>query len=622
MKVQNTTAKAMLSVPNFKMCISAILFGFMAMTGFQPTKAQDLPQVHVEPDDHPLDIGNLNRAIEEHGGDVIYILENGATYFLEQVMQYEHTIRLHAEVYPSDNPPIVRPGADFTGSSPNLGRFNGDVEFIGVYMYGLDDIGGTSENMGFYKEDGRNIFRHSYFSAGTNWLFQIHANNITLRIEDCQMRDPGRHTSRANDRFIDTRGHDVDSIIVVNSSLYNLTSNIQRTQGGLINYFEYNHVTITNHLRSSVFLELAREVVIRNSLFVNTEVEGVWESKELVGDAGHNYMGERYFHAGGFLTLSSYEGIIDPNVATDADRNIVIKNNNFGGVPEPVFVEVWEEMSVDDPNRELSAGGRPWGTDPQWIWDNPGVDTEDPEWAERDTIPLIRVKSPPMDSLLTAWANEEVPWVDIKNNIEEQVQFTDPPEYWRIADYGYHNWFTGQTPRHYDRWDEVSENASERFFHPAPGTPTNPEAPTASWWRDLSYSSETESYFHAENGYPAGNLNYFPELREEWEQGIVQDVPTTAEAGPERPEEFRLVGNYPNPFNPTTNIIYELADPVDVQLEIINILGQTVYTREVGEQSRGRHEITFDASNFSSGIYLVRMQMGATVQTHKMTLVK
>ena len=612
-----------MSVKRSPIFFLVILFGFLTTSGFQAVNAQ--VEVQVEPDDFPARIGNLNLAIEEHGGDVIYILENGASYFLERHLDYEHTIRLHAAEYPSNNPPIVRSGADFTGSSPDLGRFNGDVEIIGVYMYSLDDLGGTNQNMGFYKESSRLVFRHCYVSAGSNYMFRLEANNITLRIEDCQARDPGRHTSRANDRFIDTRGHDVDSIIVVNTSLYNLTSNIQRTQGGLINYFEYNHVTITNHLRSAIWPELAREVIIRNSLFQNTETDGVWESREFVGDAGHYYMGERYYSNAGFVSIRSYEGVIDPVFATDADRNIVIKNNNFGGVLDPVFIEVWEEMSIDDPNREFptnAAGVRPWGTDPQWIWDNPGVDSEDPEWAGRDTIPLIRIKIAPMDSLLTAWAAEEVPWVDIQNNIEETIEFTDPPEYWRIADYGYHNWFTGQTPRHYDRWTEISENASQRFFHPAPGTPTNPEAPTASWWRDLSYNSETESYFHAENGYPVGNLNYFPVLRAEWEQGIVQQTPTTVEQGSERPEEFRLVGNYPNPFNPTTNIVYELADPVDVQLEIINILGQTVYTREVGEQSRGRHEITFDASNLSSGIYLVRMQMGATVQTHKMTLVK
>jgi hypothetical protein len=620
MKKIDTSFTAFKSVRNSTLLLAALLFGIMTTSGFQSASAQ--VEVRVAPDNFPQSIGSLNLAIEEHGGDVIYILENGASYFLEQHMDYEHPLRIHAEEYPSNNPPIIRSGADFYGSSPDLGRFNGDVEIIGIYMYSLDDLGSTNQSMGFYSESGRVVFRHCYVSAGSNYLFRLEANNITLRIEDCQVRDPGRHTSRANDRFIDTRGHDVDSIIVVNSSLYNLTSNIQRTAGGLINYFEYNHVTITNHMQSAIWPELAREVIIRNSLFQNTETNGVWESRDFVGEAGHYYMGERYFSNAGFVSIRPYEGNIDPQFATDADRNIVIKNNNFGGILDPVFIEVWEEMSVDDPNRELNAGGRPWGTDPQWRWDNPGVDSSDPRWADRDTIPLIRVKIAPMDSLLTAWAAEGVPWVDIRDNIEETIEFTDPPEYWRIADYSYHNWFTGQTPRHYDRWDQIAESPSQRFFHPGPGTPTNPEGPTASWWRDLSYSSETQSYFHGENGYPVGNLNYFPQLRTEWEQGIVQETPTSVDGNLQKPEEFRLLGNYPNPFNPTTRIVYELASPVEVQLEVINILGQTVFSRKMGEQPHGRHEVNFDASQLSSGIYMVRMQMGTTIQTHKMTLVK
>jgi flagellar hook assembly protein FlgD len=87
---------------------------------------------------------------------------------------------------------------------------------------------------------------------------------------------------------------------------------------------------------------------------------------------------------------------------------------------------------------------------------------------------------------------------------------------------------------------------------------------------------------------------------------------------------FRIIGNYPNPFNPTTNIVFELGSTMDVTLQVYNILGQRVANMPLGLKNAGQHRVNFDASQLSSGIYLVRMQIGADVQTrtHSMTLIK
>jgi hypothetical protein len=587
--------------------VSIYWFLILALLGLADSlNAQPPDTVYVEPDDHPRRIGSLNRAIQEHGGEVIYVLQNGGSYFLERQIDYDHLVRIHAAEYPSENPPILRPAADFS-QSPDLARFQDDVEIIGVYMYALDDLGSTNQSMGFYKKGARAVFRHCYVSAGANWMFRIEADNITLRIEDCQARDPGRHTSPANDRFIDTRGFEVDSIIVINSSIYNLTSNIQRTGGGKINYIEFNHVTVTNHLRTPIYLDLAQEVIIRNSLFVNAVAEGVWESAYVAGEAGHAYNGDRYYSNNGLINIWSYEDNAESMDLVDAQRRIVIRNNNFGGMPDSVFIALWEQMSRDDPDRDYDrgAGHRPWATDPQWLWENPYVRPDDQQWAERDTIPLIRIRTAPMDSLLRAWAKEEVPWVDIGNNIEEQVAFADPPEYWRIADYGYARWFTGSFPRHYDRWDSIAADPGNRWYHPGPGTPTNPSGPTAAWWRDLSYSTEAASYTAAENGFPAGNLNYFPELREQW----AYQSPTSMEQepAPQQPSGIALLANYPNPFNPVTQIPFELPGQSRVHLAVYDVLGRQVAVLADRVYASGRHEVSLDASGMSSGVYVVRM---------------
>ena len=88
------------------------------------------------------------------------------------------------------------------------------------------------------------------------------------------------------------------------------------------------------------------------------------------------------------------------------------------------------------------------------------------------------------------------------------------------------------------------------------------------------------------------------------------------------PTEYSLKQNYPNPFNPVTTLEYTLFSPGEVSLIIYNLFGQEV-ARLVSEvQQAGYHEVTWDASNFASGIYFYRLQAGDFVQTRKMVLLK
>ncbi len=76
------------------------------------------------------------------------------------------------------------------------------------------------------------------------------------------------------------------------------------------------------------------------------------------------------------------------------------------------------------------------------------------------------------------------------------------------------------------------------------------------------------------------------------------------------PKAFALVGNYPNPFNPTTTIRYTMPEPGFVTLKVYDILGRGVASIPLGLQSPGyKVESQFNASNLSSGIYLYRLQM-------------
>jgi len=83
-----------------------------------------------------------------------------------------------------------------------------------------------------------------------------------------------------------------------------------------------------------------------------------------------------------------------------------------------------------------------------------------------------------------------------------------------------------------------------------------------------------------------------------------------------------LKQNYPNPFNPSTNISYNLSSAGHVSLTVMNTLGEEVARLVDGVQSAGTHQVNFNASRLTSGVYLYRLTSGNYTVTRKMMLVK
>ena len=107
-----------------------------------------------------------------------------------------------------------------------------------------------------------------------------------------------------------------------------------------------------------------------------------------------------------------------------------------------------------------------------------------------------------------------------------------------------------------------------------------------------------------------------------WAQMDVETVVSVADDGePGLPATFALLGNYPNPFNPSTTIQFTMPENGLVTLKVYNLLGQNVATQPLGLQSVGVRQVKFDAGNLSSGIYFYRLQyVNASLRKSSSTL--
>ena len=107
---------------------------------------------------------------------------------------------------------------------------------------------------------------------------------------------------------------------------------------------------------------------------------------------------------------------------------------------------------------------------------------------------------------------------------------------------------------------------------------------------------------------------------------IITDSRLTAIAEDESPKavpnDFQLLQNFPNPFNPVTTIRYLLPQQSQVLLVLYDITGRRVKTLVDRVQPPGAYSVQLDASGLSSGIYFYRIQAGTYTQTRKLVVQK
>ncbi|MBK9227380.1 MAG: T9SS type A sorting domain-containing protein [Ignavibacteria bacterium] len=131
--------------------------------------------------------------------------------------------------------------------------------------------------------------------------------------------------------------------------------------------------------------------------------------------------------------------------------------------------------------------------------------------------------------------------------------------------------------------------------------------------------NETQAYYAIRKYDQQGNVIHTIDPYEHLFGGSESDN-TTSQL--QTTEEITLLGNYPNPFNPVTNIRYDLQQDNFVTIRVYDVLGKEVVTLVNQNKQAGKYLISFKGTGLSSGIYLYKIKAGEYEHTRRMTLLK
>jgi rhamnogalacturonan endolyase len=134
-------------------------------------------------------------------------------------------------------------------------------------------------------------------------------------------------------------------------------------------------------------------------------------------------------------------------------------------------------------------------------------------------------------------------------------------------------------------------------------------------WQNVAYNQPPHTGFYLGDGMsdpPIPNIKYPGE-----------DTPIAQkEAQQQIPNQFVLNQNFPNPFNPTTEITFSIAKQGHITLNVYNAIGQKITTLVDQNMAAGTHHVIFNAKELPSGVYFYQIKSGEFMQMKKMLLMK
>jgi len=408
--------------------------------------------------------------------------------------------------------PAIFPKQATGGAWPSVIIQAGDLTLENVYISNQNGAQDKWRGLAITAADVRVEITNCHIENERGAGFMLSAHGASVFIRDSRFSKMGQRTDPGgNGRAIDTRGHDVDTLVIQNSTIYLVMDRVLRTQGGTIDYLEWDHTTVFSHQGRHGAFQLGRVQTAKftNNLVINAQYQGDHPGKEEQTQPENDKI---------------YMVTIDEEMD---DMVLEIRNNNFA----------WSQDVIDFWNSEPTTS-------------KPGILTP--------TIENVLGT----DDLANAY-------------MEEYVEFTNTPAFPMTF---LNALFASPQPDPFPQWMET-DNVGIAFVN-------------------CAFADTYASYTASDRGFPLGDLNHFPELKELWEQGGT--VGTNDFDG-----NLNSVKVFPNPAKD----IVHFSSQVD-EVFLFNITGKL----EVSQQN----VTSLSLDGLSKGIYLLRARVGHEMINQKL----
>lgn len=458
----------------------------------------------------------------------------------------------------------------------------------------IDEDTTDHRNVGVFKNC---MFDYAPISNGGGAI-TVSASHANLTFDNCYWRNcidtHFRYYGRVLSFPFGTQGWHIDKVSFTNCTFANQGYVLMEEGAEYADSISFNHCDFLNTMMYNFEAGWWHWLSITNSIFENAYMFGYFADSTQVLPTNPD---------GGTINIDSVATwgftINWPNDAPltdDGQRHILFANNSY-------YIEQWLANYMTPFNATTNPTGGNRYSD--------SVGAINPTLAPHPT-PLMN------DRTLTFFNNHTAfPYMTMQNVYDStNPGFLLPPtNQVGIKSYLYRKWF---------------DNSDTTWaFHPE--NDINQSWPNS---ENLGYTNNTLKTA-AMGGFPLGDLfhwqsastyNNWKSQRETEEAnifGLLQSGATAVGQNTSNvPAAYSLSQNFPNPFNPTTQINYAVPQKSHLSLKVYNLLGQEVATLFDGDRQAGHYTATFDASNLTTGVYFYRLKADNYTITRKLILMK
>lgn len=286
--------------------------------------------------------------------NTVYRLQRGGLYILNGTMEHNYPVHIEAASGTGAKPKIIQAVQSGGGAPSEAWSPRARLTMKNIYISAQDELGGNHERILRLRENNiRIVIDSCHLDLASQAGFRCDGVNVKIYFTNSIISNIGTGASPDNGRGVDDRGVDIDTLVLENSTFYNLTSRVIRDGGGFIKYCRVNHCTMFNIGQYGITIGPSYHAIFTNNVMANGGYYGNWPavSRELLEIAPGPAPGTSTFlvQNNNFyldsLVIKAYPDSAKPLPLYDSTTQAIIQN---GGWAATVYQEMITFQNAPD----------------------------------------------------------------------------------------------------------------------------------------------------------------------------------------------------------------------------------------------------------------------------------